>query len=104
VLYQKRKKMRGNGKPCFDVVYVGMARKGIKGRLLEHLEKKKGLWTHCSIFEVHSNIRGDEIAELEGILRHLYRRDGAANKLATQKSFARMKRVDTIGLKKSTVN
>src|SRR5438552_3418062 len=52
VLYKKRRKVRPNGKPCFDVVYVGMARNGVKGRLWEHLRKKKDLWSHCSVFEV----------------------------------------------------
>ena len=49
VLYKKRRKVRPNGNPCFDVVYVGMARNGVKGRLWEHLRKKKDLWSHCSV-------------------------------------------------------
>ena len=98
VLYRKRRKRRNNGKPCFDVVYVGMARKDVRGRLSEHLRKKKELWTHCSIFEVWDNIRDEEIEELEGILRHLYRRDAAANKLNAQGGFRKIGRLPPIPL------
>ncbi len=37
-----------------------------------------------------------EVAELEGILRHIYRKDSHASRLSVQKSFARMKRLPLI--------
>ena len=60
----------------YDVVYIGMAaaeKAGIRGRLRVHRRKKRHLWTHCSVFEVWENIREDEVAELEGLFRHIYR-------------------------------
>jgi hypothetical protein len=73
-------------------------RGGIRGRLRSHRRKKKDLWTHCSVFEVWDNIRDDEIAELEGLFRHLYRHDSAASTLNKQRSFKAMKRVERITL------
>lgn len=86
VLYQK-----GAGKQQMDVVYVGMARgdkAGAKGRLLNHRRKKRDLWTHCSVFEVWDNIFPEQVEELEGLFRHLYRFDINANKLNKQKAHA----------------
>ena len=97
-LYKKRKKLRPNGKACFDVLYVGMALFGVKQRLREHL-KTKDAWTHFSIFEVWPNINDQEIAELEGLLRHIYRRDSRANALNVQKGFGAVKKTDRIRLK-----
>jgi hypothetical protein len=71
-------------------------RGGIRGRLRSHRRNKRDLWTHCSIFEVWDNIRDDEIAELEGLFRHLYRHDSAASALNKQRSFKAMKRVERI--------
>ncbi len=79
----------------YDVVYVGMARKGVKARLRSHSRTKRDLWTHFSVFEVFDNVRGEEIEELEGILRHIYRRDSRANRLNEQRSFAKLRRVRT---------
>jgi hypothetical protein len=96
VLYRKQ----GNGSPeKFRVVYVGMAaagrRGGIRGRLLRHAKsrRKASLWTHFSAFEVWDNIRDEEVAELEGLLRHIYRKDPEANKLNIQKGFKKVRRV-----------
>ena len=79
---------------AYDVVYVGMAGRsangGIVRRLRRHTKQKPGLWTHFSVFEVWDNIREEEIRELEGILRHIYRSDIRANSLAKQKSFKRL--------------
>lgn len=75
------------GKKRFDVVYVGMAKLSIRRRLIAHARKKGDLWTHCSAFEVWDNIRDDEIVELEGLFRHLYRKDSRANGLNIQKNF-----------------
>ena len=81
----------------YDVVYVGMASSGngggIKGRLKKHKSKKAGLWTHCSIYEVWDNIRDEEIAELEGLFRHIYRYDSRANTLNVQRGFKKMRQV-----------
>ena len=81
----------------YDVVYIGMAggekKTGISGRLRSHLKKKANQWTHFSAFEVWDNIREDEVRELEGILRHIFRKDSHANKLGIQKSFKKLTRV-----------
>ena len=77
----------------YDVVYIGLggtgARSGIRSRVNQHLrsKKKRDLWTHFSIFEVWDNITGDEIRELEGLFRYIYRRDTRANRLNRQKGF-----------------
>ncbi len=87
--YIKKKKM-------YDVVYIGMAggeKAGIRGRLKKHEVKKGRFWSHFSIFQVWDNIREEEVAELEGIFRHIYRKDTRANKLNKQKSFNKLKRI-----------
>ncbi len=90
VLYRHRKK-----KGSYDVVYVGMAggEAGIRARLRRHLKNKAGLWTHFSIFEVWDNVSEEEIRELEGLFRQIYRLDQRANSLNKVKSFARLRRV-----------
>jgi hypothetical protein len=80
----------------YDVVYIGMARRGVggvKSRLLKHKRsvRKGSLWTHFSVYSVWPNISDDEVAELEGLFRHIYRRDTHANKLAKQKGFRSLK-------------
>src|SRR5688572_4642467 len=96
VLY--RRQADGNTEK-FRVVYVGMAaagrRGGIRGRLLRHTKSKRksALWSHFSAFEVWDNIRDDEVAELEGLLRHIYRHDPEANKLNIQKGFKKARSV-----------
>jgi len=80
----------------YDVVYIGMAaaeKAGIRVRLKKHKYQKEGLWTHFSAFEVWDNIREDEVAELEGLFRHIYRRDNRANKLNKQKGFKKLSNV-----------
>ncbi len=81
----------------YDVVYVGMARQGAAGRLRAHArsEKKRDLWTHFSIFGVFDNVRAEEIEELEGLLRHIYRMDSVANRLNAQRGFTKLRRVRT---------
>jgi hypothetical protein len=88
VLYFKRPRIG-----MYDVVYVGMATSSIRGRLKTHRRRKQGLWSHCSIFEVWDNIRGDEILELEGLFRHIYKKDSRANRLNKQKGFKKIKQV-----------
>jgi len=94
VLYNHRRK---GGKDKYDVVYVGMAgtgrRGGIRGRLGSHFKNKGDLWTHFSTFEVWDNVRNDEIAELEGLFRHIYRRDTHANSLNVQRGFKKVRRL-----------
>jgi len=84
----------------YNVVYVGMAVGGIKGRLNSHKRKKAGLWTHCSVFEVWDNITEAEVRELEGLFRQIYSKDSSANKLNRQRSFKKLKRVPKIIEKK----
>jgi hypothetical protein len=86
----------------YQVVYVGMARgtaSGIHGRLYAHSRgKKKDKWTHFSVFEVWDNIREEEVEELEGILRHVYRKDARSNPLNEQRVFKKLKTVGKLKL------
>lgn len=87
---------RKRGKDKYDVLYVGMAKagrgSGIRGRLNSHFKKKGNLWTHFSIFEVWDNIRDEEVTELEGLFRHIYRRDTKANILNVQRGFKNLRK------------
>ena len=86
---------------AYDLVYVGMARgkeSGIRGRLSSHNKRKGNLWSHFSVYEVWDNIREDEIEELEGLFRHLFRYDSKANRLNIQKGYKKL-----IRLRKRTV-
>lgn len=83
---------------CYDVVYVGLAartRTGVAGRLRKHARStsKAKLWTHFSVFEVWDNVWEHDVAELEGIFRHIYSRDRKANRLNVQRSFTPLKRI-----------
>lgn len=97
VLYKYRPRLEQ-----YDVVYVGMTNAGdgggVRQRLRGHRNNKAGLWTHCSVFEVWDNIRDDEIVELEGLFRHIYRHDSRANALNVQRGFKRLRLVqnDTV--------
>ena len=81
----------------YDVVYIGMSgigrTSGIKSRIRLCLKTKRNLRIHFSIFEVWDNIQNEEIKELEGLFRHIYRRDTRANRVKIQGSFAKLKRV-----------
>lgn len=81
------------GPKAFDVVYIGMSKTGIRNRLKRHRRSKKkaGLWSHFSVYSVWPNITDDEIAELEGLFRAIYRRDSKANSIAVQKGFKKLK-------------
>ena len=96
VLFRRRKSRR-RPKANYDVVYVGLAglsaNSSIRGRLKRHRTKKRRLWTHCSVFEVHDNITPDELKEFEGLFRHIYRHDSRANRLNKQKCFRRLRTV-----------
>ena len=95
VLYRYRR-----GTESYNVVYVGMAGAGrgggIRGRLNTHRRKKGKLWSHFSIFEVWDNITREELVELEGLFRQIYKEDSRANKLNVQKSFRKLKSVPRI--------
>lgn len=92
VLYRRRgytKTKQGKLKERYDVLYVGMADKSIRGRLKSHSRsKRKKKWTHFSAFAVWPNITKNEIRELEGLFRHIYRRDGRANILNLQRKYS----------------
>lgn len=79
-----------------NVVYIGMARgenSGVKGRLESHRRNKPKLWTHFSVYEVWDNIAKQQVEELEGLFRHIYRYDSEANKLNQQKSYSPLKKI-----------
>ena len=85
-------------KEKFEVVYVGMSRGeklGIKNRLQGHAKsKRKGkLWTHFSIFEVHDNIDETQVQGLEGLFRHIYRRDPRTNILNRQRGSNQLRKI-----------
>jgi hypothetical protein len=80
----------------YNVVYVGMAgseNAGVRGRLKSHLRSKGDQWTHFSVYQVWDNIREEEVKELEGLFRHLYRYDHRANKLNKQRGFKKLNQV-----------
>jgi len=68
----------------FDVVYVGMTGAGMWSRIKSHRKNKRLKWTHFTVFEVHDNITDSEIKEIEGLIRHIYRKDSRANRLNIQ--------------------
>lgn len=93
VLYNKRRKKDHRGRNYMDVVYVGMARSGIAGRLRQHRRHKEGDWTHFTLFEVHDNTTDLEIEELEGLFRFVYRLDSKAGSLNKQRSYRPLNRL-----------
>jgi len=97
-IYVLYKHIRKTG--AYNVVYVGMSASGNQGhmkrRLRSHRKYKPGLWTHFSLFEVWDNIREDEIKELEGLFREIYKKDSAANRLNVQRGFKKLKSVERI--------
>jgi hypothetical protein len=80
VLYRERLPKRKSGRPIYEVSHIGVAgvateaTTGMSSRLKNHHKNKAG-WTHYSIFEVHDNVRGEEIRELEGLLLRIFRDD-----------------------------
>ena len=84
ILYQKK------GNENYNAIYVGMSRgrkTGIHGRINSHAisKTKSASWSHFSLFEVHDNISQEEVEELEGLLRHIYRFDLKANPFNQQR-------------------
>ena len=88
-LYKRRGKVSADSHH-YDLLYVGMAVRSIRTRLNAHYRHKGKLWTHFSCFEVWDNISDEEIAELEGLFRHLYRYDSRANSLNRQKGYKKL--------------
>jgi len=84
----KKQRSRG-GKRRFDVVYIGMSTTSVLKRLRAHeaSREKAGLWSHFSVYSVGKETTNDEIRYLEGLLRHIFRKDCQANKLAMKKGF-----------------
>jgi hypothetical protein len=90
-LYQE-----GQGGKAYDLVYIGMARgkeSGLRGRLSSHNRRKRNLWSHFSAYEVWDNISEEEVEELEGLFRHLFRYDSRANSLNIQKGYKKLVRL-----------
>ena len=80
----------------YSVVYVGMSGSDggrVRGRIQSHVKKKASQWSHFSVFEVWPNIQEQEIAELEGLFRHIYRRDVRANKLNLRRGFKKLNQI-----------
>jgi hypothetical protein len=91
VLYNYEEK---NGKGHYEVVYVGSSTK-MCGRLKNQRqsERKSSLWTHFSAYEAWDNVTDNDIRELEGLFRHIYRKDSQANKLNIQRAFDKLAKV-----------
>lgn len=72
----------------YNLVYIGMSGKDSNGRIKARLNKHKKNkdWTHFSYYEVWDNISDQEILELEGLFRQLYRFDSRANTLNKQQT------------------
>jgi hypothetical protein len=89
-----QKRVRRPEKDKYDVVYIGMSAGDIQARLRSHAgnPKRADLWSHFSIYSVWPNITDEEVKELEGLFRSIYRRDSTANRLAVQKRFAPLTR------------
>ncbi|MBB5426161.1 hypothetical protein QF000_005402 [Paraburkholderia atlantica] len=87
-------------KPFRNVVYIGMSASGIKGRLRKHRSdpRKSDKWNVCSVFSVWPNVRVDEIRELEGILRHIYRFDAESQGMNNQGTYIKLKSTPDIEL------
>jgi hypothetical protein len=83
---------------AYNVIYIGMAggdKSGIRGRLNAHSrsKRKKDAWDHFSIFEVHDNVSREVIQELEGLFRHIYRKDSRSQRFNRQKKFKRFSKI-----------
>lgn len=89
VLLKRKKGSRAR----YNVVYIGMTTRGVKARLRAHRRTKTDLWDHFSIYEVYENVRDQEIIELEGIFRHVFRRDERASRLNVARSYKKLSSV-----------
>ena len=92
-LYVLYRKHSVKGRETFSVVYIGLATVSMRQRLASHRRSKGTRWTHFSVFEVWENIRDDEIVELEGLFRFVYKKDHRASRLNVQRGFKKMREV-----------
>lgn len=78
----------------FEVRYIGMTTSSIRGRLAKHKrnKQKRTEWTHFSAFAVWPNITEDEIRELEGLFRHIFKKDEETIVLNLHRGFKGLKR------------
>ena len=74
----------------YVVRYIGMTDSSIRKRLTKHKIKKKD-WTHFSAYAVWPNITKEEIRELEGLFRHIFRKDGRTIVLNLQRRYKGLK-------------
>ena len=94
VLYKFNSRTGPSG--SYGVVYVGMSGSEggrVRGRIKSHFLNKGDQWSHFSVYEVFENIREEEVKELEGLFRHIYRRDARANKLNKQRGVRKLGQV-----------
>ena len=90
-------------KELFDVIYVGVGgtgqRSGVGARIWTHKnDGKKPTWSHYSVFEVHDNISGDEILELERFLLEVFKSDSQLiNVRFGSKAFKEISKADLMG-------
>jgi len=78
----------------YDVVYIGMAASGgIRSRLRSHKKSETKIWSHFSIFQVWDNVGENEVEELEGLFREIYRKDTRANRFNQQKKCKKLQNV-----------
>lgn len=83
----------GHRKKRYHVEYVGIA-DDLRRRLNQHASgSKKRRWDHFSVFQVWPNITEEEIREIEGILRHVYRKDPHASGMNKQRRMNMLGRV-----------
>ena len=85
----------------FSFITMGMSageKAGITSRMKAHNRKKGVEWTHFTIFEVHDNITNSEIYELEGMFRHIYRKDTKANRLNKQVRYKKFRKITSKSL------
>ncbi len=86
VLYQRKS-------AHYEVVYVGMTNADMAMRLRSHRRSKRKVWSHFSIYGVWPNITQDEIRELEGLFRHIYRKSAKANLFNVQKGSSSLRKI-----------
>ncbi len=60
------------------------ARSSVGRRLARHKKDQAKAWSHFSIFEVRESVSENEVKELEGLLREIYRKDRKANRFNEQ--------------------
>jgi hypothetical protein len=66
---------------------------GIRSRLRSHKNSDTKIWTHFSIFEVWDNMGENEVHEMEGLFREIYRKDTRANRFNKQKKCKKIQMV-----------